>query len=266
MTSALPACLLIVIVPSVYGQPADKPLSFDAASIKPDVSAAAGGRGGPAGGTVRIAQGTVVGRKATARRIILTAYRLSDYQLSGGPGWLDSDTFDLNAKADTPAQADQLRQMLQTLLAERFKLAVHRGTREMPVYALTVGKNGPGPNLHEEKEGQERPTLKGEEKWGSRTGRPGPTIVMRGHMPDFARGLSGDLFYKAIGRPVVDETGLKGIYDGFLHWLEIDGSPGVPDDGDIIPALQDEFGLKLESRKASVEILVIDHIERPNAN
>jgi uncharacterized protein (TIGR03435 family) len=262
LPSAVGTCLLFGIACLVFGQPADKPLTFDAASVKLSASASGGGRAGPAGGTVRITQGTVVGRSATARRIILTAYRLSEYELSGGPAWLDSDTFDLNAKANGPANTDQLRQMLQTLLAERFKLAVHRGSREMPVYALTVAKNGLGPNLHEEKEGQERPVLSPGEKWGSRAGQTGPTVVLRGRMPDFALGLSGEPFQRAIGRPVVDETGVQGIYTGFLHWIE--ANPG--DDGDIIPALQHEFGLKLESKKAPVDIVIIDRIEKPDAN
>jgi uncharacterized protein (TIGR03435 family) len=72
-------------------------------------------------------------------------------------------------------------------------------------------------------------------------------------------------FFK-IGRPVIDRTGIEGTWIGFLHWVEIDGHPGAPDDDDIVPALQDEFGLKLESVRAPVDILVIDHIEKPDAN
>jgi uncharacterized protein (TIGR03435 family) len=102
------------------------------------------GREGPIGGSVRFTEGTVVGRKAIVKRIIQAAYRLTEYEVSGGPGWLDSDTFDLEAKAGTPANEDQHRQMLQTLLADRFKLAAHRGSKDKPVDLLTVGKNGPG--------------------------------------------------------------------------------------------------------------------------
>jgi uncharacterized protein (TIGR03435 family) len=193
MKSTARICLPIVIACAVHGQNPDKPLTFEAASIRPDLSISAGGRAGPAGGTVRIGQGTVIGNKATARRIILAAYHLAEYQLTGGPAWFDSDTFDLNAKAAAPAQTDQLRQMLRTLLAERFKLEVHHGTREMQVYALTPGKNGLGPNVHPLKAEQEPPTM-ANEKWGSRNGRPGPTVVVRGHMSDFALALSLDLF------------------------------------------------------------------------
>jgi len=232
----------------------EKPLSFDVASIKPNNSPP-GGRGGPVGGSVRFTEEGVVGRKATLRRIIQAAYRLTEYQVSGGPGWLDSDTFDVEAKTETPANKDQLRQMLQTLLADRFKLAAHRGTREILVYFLTVGKNGPGPTLHELKDGEPPPELKGITFGGSHQ-VPGPTVIMRGTLQDFAIELSGPPF--SVGRLVVDKTNLHGTYVGFLHWGE--------DGDDAISALRDEFALKLESQKAPAEILVIDHAERPSEN
>jgi uncharacterized protein (TIGR03435 family) len=145
--------------------------------------------------------------------------------------------------------------MLQTLLADRFKLATQSGTREMPVYFLTVGKNGLGPTLHVLKDGEPPPELKGI-KFGSSHQVEGPTAIMRGTLEDFAIELSDPPF--GVGRIVVDKTGLHGTYVGFLHW---------GDDGDgAISALRDEFDLKLESQKAPVEILVIDHAERPTEN
>jgi hypothetical protein len=108
------AALLVSIACRAYAQTqAEKP-AFDAASIKPNNSPP-GGRGGPVGGSVRFTEEGVAGRKATVRRIIQAAYRLTEYQVSGAPGWLDSDTFDVEAKTETPANKDQLRQMLQTL-------------------------------------------------------------------------------------------------------------------------------------------------------
>ena len=234
----------------------EKPLSFDVASIKPNNSPP-GGREGPVGGSVRFTEEGVVGRNATLRRLIQAAYRLTEYQVSRGPGWLDSDTFDVEAKTETPANNDQLRQMLQTLLADRFKLAAHRGSKEMPVYFLTVRKSGPGPTLHELKVGEPPPELAGENlgMWGSHQG-DGPTVIMRGAMQDFALALAGPPFN--IGRPVVDKTGLHGTYVGFLHWA-VDGD-------EAISALQDEFGLKIDSQKAPMEILLNDHAERPSEN
>jgi uncharacterized protein (TIGR03435 family) len=136
-------------MPSGMGD--EKPLAFDAASIKPSGSGG-GGRMGGGGGIVQITPGRVLARNVTARRLVLAAYRLTPYQLSGGPAWLDSDRFELEAKAETASNEKQLRLMLQTLLGQRLKLVVHRETEEMRVYALVVGKNGP--KIYEVKEGE----------------------------------------------------------------------------------------------------------------
>jgi len=231
----------------------EEPLSFDVASIKPDNSQP-GGKGERASGSLRFTEEGVVGRRTTLGRIIQAAYRLTEYQVTGGPGWVDSDTFDVEAKTETRANKDQLRQMLQTLLADRFKLTAHRGAKEMPVYFLTVGKNGPGPALHELKDGEAPPELKTTEFAGHQAF--GPTAIMRGTLQDFAIDLSSPPF--SVGRLVVDKTNLRGTYLGFLHWAE--------DGDDAISALRDEFNLKLESQKAPVEILVIDHAEKPSGN
>jgi uncharacterized protein (TIGR03435 family) len=203
---------------------------------------------------VRFTEESVIVRKATVRRIIQAAFRLTENQVSGGLGWLDSDTFDVEAKTETPANKDQLRQMLQTLLADRCKLTAHRGTKEMPVYFLTVGKGGPGPALHELKDGAAPPELNPAEFLAHQAF--GPTAIMRGTLEDFAIQLSSLPF--DFGHLVIDKTGLHGTYVGFLHWAK--------DDDDAISALRDEFHLKFESGKAPVEILVIDHAERPSKN
>jgi hypothetical protein len=134
----------------------EKALAFDAASIKPNSGGGGGGRNGGIGGNppraggggLRFMPGRIVSAPigVTARKIILDAFHLTQYQLSGGPSWLDSDRFDLEAKAEG-ANENQLRLMLQTLLAERFKLVIHREAKEMPVYHLVVGKSGA--KLHE---------------------------------------------------------------------------------------------------------------------
>src|SRR5580658_8100566 len=113
-------------------------LAFDSASIKPGVPGP-----GPAGGPVRITPDRVIGRGVTARRLILSAYHLTPYQCTGGPSWIDRDAFDMEARAAAAASPDELRQMLQALLADRFQLAVHREPKEMPVYLMTVAKGGP---------------------------------------------------------------------------------------------------------------------------
>jgi uncharacterized protein (TIGR03435 family) len=251
-TSTLRTGLLLFAFCLVYGQIVEKPLSFDAASIKPHTNSEGGGRNGAPGdgplhgtgsGGLRFTPGRVVSSPigVTARKIILEAYRLNQYQLSGGPGWLDSYWFDLEGKAESPADENQLRQMLRTLLAERLQLVAHRETREMPVYALTVGKNGP--KLREWKEGDVMPAFSGANNYRD-----------RGTMQRLADVLSNA---PDVGRPVLDKTGLKGVYVFYVQW---------PQGEEFLPAMQEQLGLKLESQKGPVDILVVDHIEKASAN
>jgi uncharacterized protein (TIGR03435 family) len=183
--------------------------------------------------------------------MILDAYHISPHQISGGPGWLDSERFDLEAKAEIPAEKAELRIMLQSLLAERFQLVIHRDTKEMPVYALTLGKAGIGPNLHIFHEGDPQPVP----VWGSRTDTHHPTVLINGTLEGFAYLLGGPP--NDLGRPVIDKTGLTGHYVGWLRWL---------DDDDLIPAIEEELGFRLEPQRAPVEIVVIDKIEKPSGN
>lgn len=234
--------LLLLTLCLAYGQTVEKP-SFDAAYIKPHVNAGGGRPGdgplqGKGSGGLRFTPGRVVSAPigVTARKILMEAYHLNQYQLSGGPGWLDSYWFDLEGKTENPADENQLRQMLQTLLAERLQLVAHRETKEMPVYALMVGKNGP--KLHEWKPGDPTPAS------GNITGT----------MQHFAEVLSNA---PDVGRPVLDKTGMQGVYGFFVQW---------PADGEFLPAMQEQLGLKLESQKGPVDILIIDHLEKPSSN
>jgi uncharacterized protein (TIGR03435 family) len=252
---ALPLAIGIMNAPFARAQTQDaKPPSFDVASVKLNNSVSSGGRSGVPGGTVRLTDDGIVGRKATIRRMIETAYSMTDYQISG-PASIDSDGFDVEAKAEKAADHDQLKRLLQALLTDRFKLAFHRGAKEMAVYFLTVGKNGPGPTLHEVKDGEPEPQLHGTD-FGGRHQIPGPTVIIKSTLPGLALMLSGPIY--GIGRPVVDKTGLHGKFVGFLHWGETED--------DAMSALRGEFDLKLEPQKASLETIVIDHVERPSEN
>jgi uncharacterized protein (TIGR03435 family) len=210
---------------------------FDAASIKPNKS-------GERAGGVRATPGRIVGSNATARMLLQEAFDVKSYQISGGPGWVESDRFDVEAKAGFDATEDQLRPMLQRLLAERFKLVAHRETKEMPVSAIVVVKNGF--KLHELKPGEPLPAPP-----PPKEGTIG-MVVRTGTISDLAAILSG-----AIGRPVLDKSGLQGRYFFNVTW----GS-----DEDMVTALQEQLGLKLESQRAPVELLVIDHLEKPAEN
>jgi uncharacterized protein (TIGR03435 family) len=134
--------------------------------------------------------------------------------------------------------------MLQTLLADRFKLVVHRETKEMPVYALMVAKNGP--KFHEWKEGDRMP------EFGS--GGHANNFRDRGPIQRLADVLSSG---PDVGRPVLDKTGLKGVCVFYVEWDE---------DEDFLPAMQQQLGLKLQPQRGPVDNLVIDHIEKPDAN
>jgi uncharacterized protein (TIGR03435 family) len=227
-----------------------RPLVFDAASIKPNTFSGRGRDGGAglspprAGGALRFTPGRVATAQAgvTVRKMILEAFHLTQYQLSGGPGWLDSDRFDLEAKAEG-ANQNQLRQMLQTLLADRFRLVVHHETKETPVYALVVAKNGP--RFHEWKEGDTMPRFDSDDR---------PKYIDRRTMQHLADVLTSG---PDAGRPVLDRTGLKGVYVFYVAWDEGE---------DFLPAMQQQLGLKLEPQRGPVDNLVIDHVEKPAAN
>lgn len=227
-------------------------------------------------------------------KLIQLAYKIiGNYGLSGGPSWLTSEHYDIDAKMDadvadaiaklgTDDRAVARQQMLQALLAERFGLVVHREARELPVYILEIAKNGP--KLQEAKPGDTYPN-------GVKL-QSGPMGV------GMTLGISGGDFYIAVqgvpvatmtsalagfvGRPVLDKTGLPGNYDFKLQWTRDDsqlqassaiaasGQPPVPPTDssgpNLFAAIQQQLGLKLESGKGPVDVIVIDHIERPSGN
>jgi uncharacterized protein (TIGR03435 family) len=174
------------------------------------------------------------------------------------PGWLDTDRFDIVAKADmegTPNNA-QVRVMLQKLLADRLNLRVHLEKKEAAIYALTVQSSGP--KLTRSTSDPNGPAP------GGMTRQPGHWHVtaLNVNMETFAGGLQGIL-----DQPVMDRTGLSGRFDITLDWAPdesaFDSAAAFPD---LFTALKDQLGLKLESTKGLVDILVIDHIEKPSEN
>jgi uncharacterized protein (TIGR03435 family) len=227
-------------------------LAFDAVSIKPGNTA--GGRVSGPGGSLQFLAGRVTARNVTARRLIAAAYHLTPFQLGGGPAWIDSDRLDIDAKAETAANRDQLRQMLQTLLAERFVLTLKRGTKEMPVYALVVGKKGS--KLQEWKAGEPVPTIAGSPgDTGLRGGDgTGARFFDRLSMQALADTMTTD---PHIGRPVLDQTGLDGMYLINFLW---------DDDDSFMSAVEEATGLKFEAKKASLEFFTVEHVEKPSGN
>jgi uncharacterized protein (TIGR03435 family) len=199
---------------------------------------------------------TVTGTASTLLDMVTTAYGVRYDQVSGGANWVISDHYDLTAKSEGEGTLtkEQAHQMLQTLLANRFQLRVHRETREVASYALVVAKNG-----HKLKE--------------STADAPGKSFV-RGngvslHMEatrGTMEGLASQLSHTA-GRPVVDRTGLTGYYAFTFDWTPANGAPESDSDTpSMFTAIQEQLGLKLEPTKAPREILVIDHAEKPSEN
>lgn len=228
---------------------------FDVASVKPHPEP-------PHIIGVKTAGGRLIADASTLRGLVMWAYNLKNYQVSGpGPQSAVGDTFfDIVAKAEgdaTPTR-DEFRAMLQTLLADRFKLKVHREMREMPVYALVIGKNGAKlkPSAPDAGPGGRLQVV----------GRNYEFTVAKATMDDIVGGIANSF----PDRPVVDRTGLTGEYEiKLVYTPDIRSnreSEPDPNDISIFTAVQEQLGLKLEAQKASIEILVIDHVEKPSEN
>ncbi len=195
----------------------------------------------------------------TLKLLIMTAYGVTDRQVSGGPNWVNSEYYDIEAKAPHPSEREQIPKMLQTLLADRFQLKLHKETKEVPIYVL-VG-DGKRHGLRENKSGD-----------GPRVGvGDSGQHVFRGFpIAQLAWYLSVRLH-----REVVDKTGLVGSYDFELAYKpaipSFDNVAGaVPPDDSLQPpleeAVRDQLGLRLQSQNGSSEILVIEAAEKPPAN
>jgi len=235
--------------------------AFDVISIKPS--------GGGIGEPPQLSSGRLRAHNVNVHTLLYMAYEMQNFQISGAPGWLESERYDVDAKSDVTADAAQSRLMLQALLADRFKLKIHRDTKEMTAYSLVV----PTGKMHK---------LTPADKTGCEADPMSPTnpcehirtavgFVITGEklsMPMFCKMLSS-LFHLT----VVDKTGLDGVFDlkldlGKAGFAPTPGQPASEIDGlnAVMSGLQDQLGLKLERSKSMVEILTIDHIEKPSAN
>ena len=271
--------LTVAAVSMAQTTPTKKP-AFDIASIKrntaPEGNRSLGDQPG----------GRFVASRVTLRRIIQYAYR-DNQQFLGGPDWLDTDRWDIEAKAPegmVPMRAnpinvdvpDTIALMLQSLLEDRFKLKAHRETRELPLFELTVAKGGAKVKLSED---QTAPTAlaAGNGTRGGASTRGGIDLgrnKLEGHAQPINL-LAAALGALYAGRPVVDKTGLKGLYDIKLQWTPDSGlaapvnpgeAPAAPSGPSLFSALEEQLGLKLESSKGPLPVLVIDSIDRPSEN
>jgi uncharacterized protein (TIGR03435 family) len=281
----------LVLSAQIVAPAADAP-TFEVVSVRPAADTGRrGGRGGP---------GRFNGVNLPVRTLIRQAYDIHESQIIGGPDWVESQGFDINATTgDTPP--DQRRFMMQTLLRDRFKLTFHSEKRELPTYALVVARSDGrlGSGLKRIPDGECPPP-------GARLGAPpagappsalpspldpgaqapcGSMVFGPGRL--LAHGVPIDMLAQSIGnlpaitafnRIVVNETKLEGLYDFDFKWTNefaarggppAAGPPPAPAPGDeptLVTALQEQLGLKLDARRATVDVLVIDSIEKPAEN
>jgi uncharacterized protein (TIGR03435 family) len=223
-----------------HGQSA---LEFEVASVRPHSS------GGSPEVSIASDPGRLTYTNITVRGLIREAYGLKVFPLSPGPDALSTDRYDVIAKVPPDTSKEKRMFMLQALLAERFKLVVHRETKELPVYTLMVGKDGP--------------KFRAVEDDGSapEIGRGGGHQIKAHHIS--MKSLAATL-QSYIGDTVVEATGLMGVYDLNLDF-NVDESTSA-EGPTVFEAVQRQLGLKLEGRKGPVEVVVIDHVEKPTVN
>jgi uncharacterized protein (TIGR03435 family) len=247
---ALTLTLGMAVIPAASQTPAKKP-TFEVASIKQHVLPGGGGFfKNPNAPPFRISGSRVTLQLVTLSDLIIAAYNVKDYQVSGLPKWggRGGDYYDVEAKAqgDSAPSVDQIRQMLQALLADRFQLQIHREMKELSVYDLVVGKNGP--------KLREIPP-------GSTVTVPTPP-VRRSSIEQL-----DSLISNFLDRPLIDKTGLVGTFEYSMDWgqLDLDRVANNPT-ATIYTAVQEQLELRLESDKERVEFLVIDSVQRPSEN
>jgi len=251
-------------------------LAFDVASVKANHSGRAGYDG------FQISHGSLTVKNVSLKMLISAAYGIQGARIDGGPAWLSSDRYDIVAKGADGAQKQQVWLMLRSLLASRFQLAMRTETKELPIYALEVGKSS---KLPKREDADCEPSAPAE--LGQAFSAPCGSVVMAygprgGHMLGRKVPLVeiADAIAVLVERPVVERTGLTGAYNVELQWTpegyqtftpENEGhrraDSGPPEPGpSIFAALQEQMGLKLAGTKGPVEVLVIDRAEKPSEN
>ena len=264
MRKPMLAVLLFHIATRISGQAADVP-AFEVATIKPSADLMVwsgflfpGSERPDRAGLASSFEASHV----TVKAMVAFAYDVRDFYVSGEPGWAGADRFDIVAKAETSADHAQMRVMMQTLLKERFKLALRQETRDATVYQLVIAKGAPKLQESSRKAG-------------------GIRFLGRGNVEGKGSAMAGLAGYlqTLLGDVVVDKTGLTGNYDFKLTWVPDEAQAGKPgaqglpaanaaEEGgpSIFTALQEQLGLKLEASKGPVEALVIVHVEKPSEN
>jgi uncharacterized protein (TIGR03435 family) len=259
--------------------------AFEEVSVRPNTTAGRGGRGG------QFQPARMAAQNVTLKTLIKIAWakpgatpqaalNLLDQEIDGGPEWLDVDKFDVVATtpaSSQPTPPDRMRQMLQRMLADRFKLAAHWETRELPVYALVrVRPDGPLaagliPRSDEEC-AKAKPLVPGEippdglPPCGALMFAPGQLTARGIPLEWLAQTLTTTPLVTGIDRPVLERTGLEGSYGFSVKFSPANAPTPNPERADLFTALQEQLGLKLESIRAPIDVLVIDRAEKPEPN
>jgi uncharacterized protein (TIGR03435 family) len=253
--------------------PAQTPPEFEVASLKPNPS------GLPGFSIIPLPGGKLNANNISLKRLIAVAYSVTDFQIFGNVPWLESDRYDMQARAAGPAALPQLRLMLRTLLADRFQLKFHKESRELRIYTLTLAKagaaGGPGlveiPNGECSSESTSQPALPNGTPCGVVNMGPGRINGQRGRISQLADRLSA-----LLSVTVVDKTGLQGSYNITMTWtpdpeterlLNGDRPPTSDVPGpSVFAAIQEQLGLKLTAGKGPVDVIMIDSVEKAAAN
>lgn len=236
--------MAVTLAASLAAQTLSLPPAFDVASFR--ISATPGGRRGE---RIEVAPGSLIMGNVRFITAVRWAYHVLDYQVTG-PGWIEDERYDIVAKAALPVEEYELRKMLQTLLAERSHLTIHRATKEMQAYVVTVGKNG------------HKMTQSTTE--GAMSIKPNGLVltIERADLDEVAA-----MATQPLRGPVVNATGLKGRWD-----LKLDAAPYLAEAANVkeipemvglaITAAREQLGLSVESKKTPVEMIVIDRAEK----
>jgi uncharacterized protein (TIGR03435 family) len=237
--------LAILLATAAHAQqnPAAR-VEFEVVSVKP-------GDPTDSSSSARTTPGGLQMRNTTLSNLVRSAYRLNQYQLDGGPKWMNSTRFNVDAKLPAGAPRDQISLMMQAMLADRFQLHFHRETRTLRQYELLVAKGEP----------KLKPSSPDDPRRGSSS--QGPRQIKASGQPLSALAA---MLISVVGVPVVDRTGLTGQYDFVLEFAPYSGTPREDETLPSIFAVLQELGLKLEPTKGPVEVLVVDRAELPSGN
>ncbi len=260
--------IAMVVTPAPSQTPAQK-AAFEVASIKPNNSGSGSSRTSADSNS-----GYFKAANVTLRSLIVSSYRLLDFQLVGGPDWINSARFDIEARAEAPpaagttnaSRSDVMVAMMQSLLEDRFQLKVHMETRELPVFMLGVTKDGS--KLQPTIEGRAGPG--GLSAGSSRSSGTAAGTEISGSGISISRLMN--MLSDRLDRPIIDKTNLTGTYDFTLKFAPYATSPAGPDSAtepigpSIFTAIQEQLGLRLESARGPVEVLVIDSVSKPSEN